>query len=147
MGFSVLVRSGSAGEDTRGRAGSQLLRQLVLALRVWQPEVVVADDAGEPLEAAVADLLREAFDRAADPGAYQEQINVLKLAPWKAKKLYARWDGPGTPSVVVHATEPRRRLDDSPRDFAAPASACAEVFLAKRSSVRLALILASSSAA
>lgn len=106
-----------------GRAHSQLLRQLVCAIRVWQPEVVVTDSVGEPLESALADAMREAFDRAADPNAYPEQIAHLKLAPWRAKKMYARWDGPGTGTVVVSAAEPRRLLDDSARDFAAPALA------------------------
>lgn len=104
-----------------GRARALLLRQLVLELRLWQPEVVVTDFAGEPLETTLVEVLREAFDRAADGSAFPEQTAILKLPPWRAKKLYTRWDGPGSASVIVNGAEPRRRLDDAARDFAAPA--------------------------
>jgi photosystem II stability/assembly factor-like uncharacterized protein len=110
-----------------GAATEQLLRQLVLALRTWRPEVVVTDatdgaaGAGDLL---VHEAVREAFKRAADPKAFPEQIDDLGLQPWKAVKLYARCDEPGrTKGTLVVSTEPSDRLRASPRDFAAPAAA------------------------
>ena len=38
----------------------------------------------------MAEAVHEAFERAADPKAFPEQLNVLGLEPWKASKLYAR---------------------------------------------------------
>ncbi len=107
-----------------GAAAEQLVRQLVLALRTWRPEVVVTDgdggDAGDPL---VRDAIREAFKRAADPAAFPEQVESLGLQPWKVAKLYARSEEPGKATVTVISTEPSDRLRASPRDFASPAAA------------------------
>ncbi len=105
-----------------GRAAAQLVRQLVLQIRTWQPEVVVADFAGAPPEALVVDAVREAFTRAADPQAFPELTEQFRLEPWQAKKLYTCWDGPGVTPAAVNAAEPRRRLGEAPRDFAAPAA-------------------------
>jgi photosystem II stability/assembly factor-like uncharacterized protein/tetratricopeptide (TPR) repeat protein len=80
-------------------SGPQMLRQLVLALRMWQPDVIVTDGPNQdlfygepygPVEGIVAETLKEAFKRAADPKEFPEQIDPLGLKPWKATKLYAR---------------------------------------------------------
>jgi photosystem II stability/assembly factor-like uncharacterized protein len=106
-----------------GGAAPQLVRQLALQLRVWQPEVVITDFAGAPPETLVVEAVRAAFDRAADLGAFPDQVKLLHLEPWRAKKLYTVWDGPGTAPVVLQSAEPRRRLGDTPRDYATPAAA------------------------
>src|SRR5439155_19015764 len=75
-----------------GKANDQLLRQAVLAIRVWQPEVIVTDVVATDATAAevlVLHAAKEAFKQAADPTAFPEQINELGLKPWAAKKLYA----------------------------------------------------------
>src|SRR5262249_55991211 len=74
-----------------GRAAAQLVRQLVLQLRAWQPEVVVADFAGAPPEALVVEALREALTRAADARAFPEQIAHFRLDPWQANKPSPAW--------------------------------------------------------
>ena len=73
------------------------MRQLVLALRVWRPEVVITDGATTTCagDALVQEAVREAFKRAADPQAFPEQIERLGLQPWKASKLYARSEDSG----------------------------------------------------
>ncbi len=108
------------------RAADQLMRQLVLALRMWRPSVVITDhpDAGAsgfPSDALVAEALHEAFARAADPKAFPEQITVLGLEPWQAGKLYGRWGTWTGAQVLVDLNEPRSRLGGSARDFATPA--------------------------
>jgi photosystem II stability/assembly factor-like uncharacterized protein len=105
-----------------GRGAVQLMRQLVLHLRIWQPDVVVTDFAGAPPETLLVEALRDAFRRAADPQVFPEQLQLFKLAPWQPKKLYGVWDGPGMTPVVLQGAEPRRRLGDTPRDFAAGAA-------------------------
>jgi photosystem II stability/assembly factor-like uncharacterized protein len=108
-----------------GAAAEELLRQLVLALRTWRPEVVItdgSDGAAGPGDALIQEAVREAFRRAADPQAFPEQIEGLGLQPWKAAKLYARAEEKGQSQVVVVSTEPSDRLRASPRDFATPAA-------------------------
>jgi photosystem II stability/assembly factor-like uncharacterized protein len=103
--------------------GDALVRRLVMAIRAWQPEVVVTDAAGPAVESVVTEAVREAFRRAADQNALPEQNRVLKLPPWQAKKLYAASNGAGVSPVVIRASEPCRNLGDTPRDFAAGALA------------------------
>src|SRR5204862_165500 len=71
------------GEPSAG----QLLRQVVLALRLWRPDEVVTDPPGAPgCGGLVAEVVREAFDRAGDPSAFPEQLKVLgELGPMLAE--------------------------------------------------------------
>jgi photosystem II stability/assembly factor-like uncharacterized protein len=109
-------------------AAEQLLRQLVLTIRMWQPAVIVTDhpdvkEAGFPSESLVAQAVREAFKRAADPKAFPEHLSELGLQPWQASKLYARVEEKAQAQVVMDLTEAAPHLEATPRDFAAPAAA------------------------
>jgi photosystem II stability/assembly factor-like uncharacterized protein len=110
------------------QAAEELVRQLVLALRIWRPSVVVTDNpderfSGWPADALIAEALHEAISRAADATAYPEQIRTLGLAPWDVAKLYAVWSDNSGAQVALDLTEPRPNLDTTPSDFAGPASA------------------------
>jgi photosystem II stability/assembly factor-like uncharacterized protein len=104
------------------RAAEEVVRQLVLALRIWRPSVVITDCPDEgtalPVDALVAEALHEAFRRAADPQAFPEQIARLGLEPWKVLKVYCRWQGRAGAQVVVDATAISPRLGATARDFA-----------------------------
>jgi photosystem II stability/assembly factor-like uncharacterized protein len=119
----------AAWDQVHGRhAADQVLRQVVLALRIWRPEVVVTDSpssqaSGCPGDALVAEAVKEAFVRAADPQAFPEHLAQLGLEPWQASKLYACWSGPNGAQVVLDVNAPARRLEATPRDFAAGAAA------------------------
>jgi photosystem II stability/assembly factor-like uncharacterized protein len=109
------------------RAAEELLRQLVLALRIWRPSVVVADHpdarvSGSPAEALVTEALHEAFRRAADPQAFPEQIKQLGLEPWEVAKVYGRWDSHTGAQVALDLTAVNPRLQTTARDFATPAA-------------------------
>jgi photosystem II stability/assembly factor-like uncharacterized protein len=108
------------------RATEELLRQLVLALRIWRPSVVVTDHpdeaSGTPAEALLAEALHEAFSRAADPKAFPEQITELGLQPWAVSKLYCCWRERNGAHVSVDASAISPRLEGSARDFAMPAT-------------------------
>ncbi len=109
------------------KAAEHLLRQLVLTLRVWRPDVVVTDNgdaraAVTPADALVAEAVQEAFRRAADAKAFPEQVDRLGLEPWKASKLYGVWEDAKTAHVTTDLTEAAPRLASSPRDFAAAAA-------------------------
>ena len=108
-----------------GKAAEQLLRQTVAAIRMWQPEVVVADVMNQSATAADALALhaaKEAFAKAADPKAYPEQIEILGLKPWAAKKLYASTTPARTVPVLMDQSIYSTSLGDSPKDFAEPAT-------------------------
>ncbi len=113
--------------NQRQRADKEILRQLVLALRTWRPEVVVTDHpeprSGNGAGALVAEAMHEAFALAADVQAFPEQIEQLGLSPWQAKKAYVLCEKAGEAQVVHDGTESRDRLEATPRDYAAPAAA------------------------
>jgi photosystem II stability/assembly factor-like uncharacterized protein len=109
------------------QAAEQLLRQLVLALRIWRPSVVITDNpdakaTGYPIEALIAEALHEAFSRAADPKVFPEQLQTLGLEPWQADKLYGRWETRDGAHVVLDLNNPSARLEATLRDFAMPAA-------------------------
>ncbi len=105
------------------KAAEQLLRQLVLALRTWRPDVVLTDspDAGRDgpaCDSLLGEAVCEAFERAADPRAFPEQIEGLGLEPWKAAKLYAPGPDRGAP-VTLELAEPNALLAGTVREFVA----------------------------
>ena len=44
----------------------------------------------------MAKAVQQAFADAGDPAALPEQLKALGLEPWKASKLYARWEAVAT---------------------------------------------------
>ncbi len=110
-----------------GRAADQLVRQLVLALRMWRPDVIVTDNSDREtseyaVEPMLAEALQEAFRQAGDPKCFPEQCSTLGLDPWKAKKLYACWRGRAQANVMLDLTEIKPSLGTSPQDFVREAS-------------------------
>jgi photosystem II stability/assembly factor-like uncharacterized protein len=108
-----------------GKANDQLLRQAVLAIRVWQPEVIVTDVVATDATAAevlVLHAAKEAFKQAADPNAFPEQIADLGLKPWAAKKLYALSPEDPQAPVKLDLTVFHPLLGDSAKDYAEPAA-------------------------
>lgn len=102
------------------RASEELLRQLVLAIRVWQPAVVVMEwNPGEPqaMESLIAETLQEALARAADAKAFPEQIALLGLTAFQVAKVYERTAEPANASVMFDLTTDRARLDGTAKDL------------------------------
>jgi photosystem II stability/assembly factor-like uncharacterized protein len=115
------------GQLHGGPAEKQLVRQLVLALRTWRPEVVVTDHpdprvSGSAAAALLAEALHEAFQLAADEKAFPEQMEHLALQPWRAAKLYGLWDRAEGAHAVEDANKDLPRLETSAREFAEPAA-------------------------
>lgn len=106
-------------EKHSGRATEHLVAEFAMAIRMWQPEVVITDFAGSPAETLVVEAIRDAVAKAGDANAFPDQLKTWKLAPWSAKKLFGLWDGPGQPSTIVTTSEFARALGDSPREYAA----------------------------
>ena len=86
------------------RRDNDLLAEMVLAIRIWQPDVVLTDrlDAS----ATVAEKLmllhaRDAFEKAGDSTAFPEQLTQFGLKPHRASKLYAQTTSESDASVNV----------------------------------------------
>jgi photosystem II stability/assembly factor-like uncharacterized protein len=105
------------------KSAEQLLRQLVLALRVWRPEVVVTDamPAGNAAEGLIIEAMKEAMKQAADASAFAEQIDKLGLEAWGPKKLYALTQKPAPSAVRVDVAKVYTRLADSATEAVWPA--------------------------
>lgn len=106
------------------RATEELQRQLVLAIRLWQPDVIVADDAAgsqSAVDRLFAKAAQQAFQMAADLSAFPEQIQGLKLSSWQAAKLYNMAAAGFVASIVHDNSRFSRILQESPRDYAMPA--------------------------
>lgn len=103
-------------------ASRELLRQLVLALRIWRPEVVLTNHPGgkSPGAALVGEALLAAVQQAADPKLFPEQVDQLGLQPWSVKKFYYLWDK-NDAQVALDNNKLQPRLEASARDFAATA--------------------------
>jgi photosystem II stability/assembly factor-like uncharacterized protein/tetratricopeptide (TPR) repeat protein len=103
------------------QAAEQLLRQLVLSIRMWRPAVLITDAAEEKGEhfacdALLAEAVRAAFERAADPKTFPDQLSALGLEPWQTAKVYAL--GKGASPVILDLTVIATRLQATVRDFA-----------------------------
>lgn len=76
-----------------GKAPQELLRHLVLTLRTWQPNDIIADDpAQSPLAGLMSEALLEAIKRADDPKEFPEQIESLGLNPTRIRCLFTATD-------------------------------------------------------
>lgn len=105
----------------------ELLRQLVLALRTWRPEIVITDhpdlrQTGNAIDALVTEALDEAIRQAADAQAFPEQIKQLGLEAWLVKRTWSAWHEKAGAQVAISSTDVNYRLESSLRDFVTPAS-------------------------
>jgi photosystem II stability/assembly factor-like uncharacterized protein len=103
------------------KAAVAMLRQLVLALRVWRPDVIVTDAPADETARTVNVVLRKAFEVAADPETFPEQIKELGLAPWAGRKLLVALDQADPTAIKADVTSPLPRLGDTAGSYAASA--------------------------
>ena len=105
-------------------AEKELMRQLVLALRIWRPSVLFSAHPNSklPLAALLGEAVQEAVKRAADPGEFPEQIDKLGLQAWQVRKVYGEGESKEDVSTQDN-DEPNLRLQATVRQFAATAHA------------------------
>jgi LmbE family N-acetylglucosaminyl deacetylase len=108
-------------EETFSKWGKdEMLADLVRLVRAVRPDVVftMAPDGGGGGQhhQASARIAREAFDAAADPGRFPEQL-AAGLEPWKARRIYA-----SMPSPAPDDERAASRRADSRGAASAPAS-------------------------
>jgi photosystem II stability/assembly factor-like uncharacterized protein len=113
---------GNSHDEARGL--EELERQIVLALRIWRPDVVITDhpdprSSTGHVGALVALVAKKAFERAGKADVYPEQIGKLDLQPWNASKLYGRWDAGEGAQVSLDLDLASMELEGTANDFAA----------------------------
>jgi len=91
LGLKDFGFSKSADEAFRVWGHDEALRRLVLKLRELRPDVIITNHdttSGHGHHQATGRLLLEAFDAAADPKRFPEQLSQIR--PWQAKRLFVR---------------------------------------------------------
>lgn len=108
---------------TNGADGSQLLEEyLVLRIRQWRPEVVITRSSdprrNDVLATMVSQAVLTATQKAADPAAYTNQLQVLGLKTWEVKKVCAVTDGPSSGGMGIDTSQLATRLGRSIHEHA-----------------------------
>jgi LmbE family N-acetylglucosaminyl deacetylase len=96
--------SKNADEAFRHWPRDSVLKDVVETIRVYRPDVIVAVFSGTPADGhgqhqVSAILAREAFDAAADPSRFPEQI-AAGLAPWRTPRYYRSQRNSGDGATV-----------------------------------------------
>lgn len=100
-----------------GDVNEEMRREIVLALRIWQPTFVVTDErptaAGDPTPRSIIDkICRDACTQCTDAETYREQIDVLKLSPCPEPKILAMGSASSEGAIVAAPMERGRRLTE-----------------------------------
>jgi len=96
LGLKDFGFSKSADEAFKFWGHDEALRRMVLKIRELRPDVIITNHdttSGHGHHQATGRLLLEAFDAAADPKRFPEQLTQLK--PWQAQRLFVRAFGGG----------------------------------------------------
>lgn len=104
----------------------EMVRHLVLALRIWRPEIVLTDhpdvrQTGNAADSLVVEATQEAIRQAGNPQAFPEQVQQLGLEPWTVKRVWIGWHEKPGAQVAIANVDPNYHLEASLRDFAMPA--------------------------
>ena len=97
LGLKDFGFSKSADEAFKFWGHDEALRRMVLKIRELRPDVIITNHdttSGHGHHQATGRLIIEAFDAAADPKRFPEQLNQLK--PWQAQRLFVRVFGSGS---------------------------------------------------
>jgi photosystem II stability/assembly factor-like uncharacterized protein len=106
------------------RAEEELIRQLVLSLRIWRPSVIISENPNSEIELSslLGEAVHESVRRAADAKAFPEQIAELGLTAWKVSYIYGEARPQGT-EETPYIDRPNQRLQATARDYAVSAHA------------------------
>ena len=94
LGLKDFGFSKSADEAFRIWGQEEALRRMVLKIRQLRPDVIITNHdtvGGHGHHQATGRLVLEAFDAAADPSRFPEQLRDGSLQPWQAQRLFVRF--------------------------------------------------------
>lgn len=116
LGLKDFGFSKSADEAFKFWGHDEALRRMVWKLRELRPDVIITNHdtiSGHGHHQATGRLIIEAFDAAADPKRFPEQLTTVK--PWQPQRLFVRIGGPGGPPSAV-ANTPDRSIAIDPNE-------------------------------
>jgi LmbE family N-acetylglucosaminyl deacetylase len=102
-----------SGSETLAKWGRvAVIREIVRAIRLVQPEIVISRWTGQPADEhghhqAIGELAAEAFQAAGDPELFPE-LGELGLVAWEPRRLYQSVGGDWTPEQDLGALGERR---------------------------------------
>ena len=104
LGFRDFGFSKSAEETFRAWGEKEVLRRMVLQIRLLRPDAIITNhdtSSGHGHHQATGRVVLQAFDAAADPKQFPEQLNQTK--PWQVQRLFVRSRGQteATPQVIT----------------------------------------------
>jgi len=120
LGLRDFGFSKSAEETFRVWGHDEALRRMVLKIRELRPDVIITNhdtSRGHGHHQATGRLILEAFDAAADPKRFPEQLQ--RLAVWQPSRLFVRVGAPGggaTPAAGTANTGNIVTIDPNERD-------------------------------
>ena len=121
LGLRDFGFSKSAEEAFRVWGESEALRRMVLQIRMLRPDVIITNHdtvSGHGHHQATGRLILQAFDAAADPKQFPEQLT--QVSTWQPQRLFVRGFGanqagtapqgsPAQPPVQIITTDPNER--------------------------------------
>jgi LmbE family N-acetylglucosaminyl deacetylase len=105
LGLTDFGFSKSAEETFRAWGRTEALRRMVLQIRKLRPDAIITNhdtSRGHGHHQATGQLILEAFDAAADPQRFPEQLNQVKT--WQVQRLFVR--GARTQSSTTTDSQP-----------------------------------------
>ncbi len=120
LGLRDFGFSKSAEETFRVWGHDEALRRMVFTIRELRPDIIITNhdtSRGHGHHQATGRLILEAFDAAADPKRFPEQLQ--RLTVWQPSRLFVRSrtaGGAGTPSPSTAKTEKLITVDPNERD-------------------------------
>src|SRR5258705_10332307 len=118
LGLRDFGFSKSAEETFRAWGEKEALRRMVLQIRQLRPDVIVTNpdtSSGHGHHQATGRLILQAFDAAADPKQFPEQLNEVK--PWQAQRLFVRaFRGPNTDTASLPKPEAPLQVTVDPNE-------------------------------
>lgn len=116
LGLKDFGFSKSADETFRAWGEKETLRRMVFQIRRLRPDVIITNhntSDGHGHHQATGRLILQAFDAAADPQQFPEQLSQVK--PWQIQRLFVRYRG-GQPEATTGAKQQIVTIDPNEMD-------------------------------
>jgi LmbE family N-acetylglucosaminyl deacetylase len=107
LGFRDFGFTKSAEETFRVWGERELLRRMVFQIRRLRPDAIITNHdttSGHGHHQATGRIVLQAFDAAADPKQFPEQLNEVSV--WQVQRLFVRTRGGDTTAAQVFAIDP-----------------------------------------
>ena len=102
LGFRDFGFSKSAEETFRAWGEKELLRRMVLQIRLLRPDAIITNHdttSGHGHHQATGRIVLQAFDAAADPKQFPEQL--AQVSTWQVQRLFVRSRGAETSTTTI----------------------------------------------